>query len=125
MGDVEMSDTITIKARFIPNTSWYKPQVPKNSPHERDRQAQKRRKIGFVARRIRQNPRIKEAFGKGKPKTERKTRQRKQREHKPEHKPRQPKQRQQHRIEIKPTTEKAHSEGFNRLVEKAYVQSTL
>jgi hypothetical protein len=55
----------------IPDTSWYKPVNVKNSPRERDEQAQRRKKLGWLPKRIRKHPKIQRIFGKPK-KTKRK-----------------------------------------------------
>lgn len=61
---------------IVPDVSWYKPTEMKNSPSNCDRYAQRRKKMGWLPKRVREHPKMQKLFGKPKKTKQRKTTQR-------------------------------------------------
>jgi hypothetical protein len=95
-----MDKMVCTNVYTIPDTSWYKPVNVKNSPRERDEQAQRRKKLGWLPKRIRKHPKMQRIFGKPK-KTKRKKASRKER------------------------SLKTRGDRFNQIVEHAYMSGKL
>lgn len=98
MGEL-MDKIVVTNVHFLPAPSRYKPVVIKNSPREYDEQQQKRKKKGWLPKRVRQHPKMRRIFGKAK--------------------------RRQKKARKQPKPMKTKGEGFNKIVEKAYTAGKL
>lgn len=47
----------------IPDTSWYKPVKPRDSPRDWDRRYRRSKKRLWLPRKVRKHPKIREIFG--------------------------------------------------------------
>jgi len=95
----EFMDKVTVPGYWIPDTSWYSPLEMKGCPRDSDVINRKRKRKGWLPKRVRQHPKMKKIFGKAKL----------------------PKPKNRHR----PRKVKTTPERFNRLVEKAYKNGKL
>jgi len=93
-----MDKIVCTNVYFLKDISWHNPADVKNSPREYDRQIQKRKKIGWLPKRIRKHPKMQRIFGKNRSKTAKK------------------KPKTMRKSKILRTRE----ERFNQLVEQAY-----
>lgn len=97
-----MDKTVVTNVFWIPDTSWYKPTDIKNSPRDYDETKRRRKKIGWLPKRVRKHPKMQRIFGK-----------RKQLKKKKDAKPK------------RERPLKTKGDRFNRIVEQAYKSGKL
>ena len=52
-----------IQVYVIPDTSWYKPVKPRDSPRDWDRRYRRSKKKLWLPRKVRKHPKMREIFG--------------------------------------------------------------